>query len=147
LLRTAAGQPAVVSRSVGKGRVFLLGFCCQDTYFKTWQDDRPAAREQLTGLLDRMTKAASVQAHVRSSNPDIEASVRANQSEGFLFVINHEAAQPDTAISLNELGFKIGRIVDLASDQAVRFTMQKGRVELSLSTPIGQTRILHLLKK
>jgi beta-galactosidase GanA len=147
LLKTAAGQPAVVSHNVGKGRVFLLGFCCQDTYFRTWQDDKPATREQLAGLLYRMTSVAGVQAHVRSSNPDIEASVRANGTEGFLFVINHEAAQPDAAISLADLGFEIGRIVDLASGQSVRFTAQKGAVELPLSVPIGQTRVLHILRK
>ncbi len=147
LLKTAAGQPAIVAHSVGKGRAFLLGFCCQDTYFRTWQDDKPVARDQLAGLLYRITQAAGVQAHVRSSNPDIEASVRANPAEGFLFVINHEAAQPDPAIRLADLGFQIGQIVDLASGQAVRFTTQQGRVELSLSVPIGQTRILRLLAK
>jgi hypothetical protein len=147
LLKTAAGQPAIVGHSVGKGRVFLLGFCCQDTYFRTWQDDKPATREQLAGLLYHMTQAAGAQAHVRSSNPDIEASVRANQTEGVLFVINHEAAQPDTSIRLADLGFGIGQIVDLANGQAVRLTRQNGAVGLSLSVPIGQTRILHLLRK
>jgi hypothetical protein len=147
LLKTTAGQPAIVSRNVGKGRVFLLGFCSQDTYFRTWQDNKPAARDQLAGLLGRMTQAAGVQAHVRSSNPDIEASVRANGTEGFLFVINHEAARYEASIYLNDLGFEIGRIVDLANGQPVRFTTQKGRAELSLSVPIGQTRILHLVRK
>ena len=144
LLKTAAGQPAIVSRRVGKGRVFLLGFCCQDTYFNTWQDDKPAAREQLAGLLYRMTRAAGVTAHVRSSNPDIEASVRANEREAFLFVINHEAAAPETVIRLADLGFQIAQIVDLADGRAVRFTAKKDLAELSLSVPIGQTRILHL---
>ena len=147
LLKTATGQPAIVARSVGKGRVFLLGFCCQDTYFKTWQDDKPAAREQLAGLFYRMTSAAGVEAHVRSSNPDIEASLRANAKEGFLFVINHEAAAPETTIRLTEPGFEIGQVVDLASGQSVRFTMQQGRGELSLSVPLGQTRILRLVAK
>ena len=132
---------------MGKGRAFLLGCCCQDTYFKTWQDNKPAARDQLAGLLYRMTQAAGVQAHVRSSNPDIEASVRAKEAEGFSFVINHEAAQPDVVIRLADLGFEIGQIVDLANGQAVRFTTQQGYVELSVSVPIGQTRLLHLLRK
>ena len=147
LLKTAAGLPAIVGHSVGKGRVFLLGFCCQDTYFNTWQPDKPAAREQLAGLLYRMTEAAGVQAHVRSSNVDIEASVRTNEREGFLFVINHEAAAPETTVRLADLGFAIGQVVDLAGGQAVRFTEQKGGVELSLSVPLGQTRLLHMLGK
>jgi hypothetical protein len=107
LLKTAAGQPAIVSRSVGKGRVFLLGFCLQDTYFKAWQNAKPAAREQLANLLLAMTAAAGVQAHVCSSSPDIEASVRANAAEGFLFIINHESSSPETTVRLRDLDFKL----------------------------------------
>jgi hypothetical protein len=147
LLKTAAGQPAAVTRSVGKGRVFLLGFCVQDTYFKTWQDQKPAAREQLAGMLHAMTKAAGVRAHVHSSNQDIEASVRANAAEGFLFVISHEAPTPDTAICLADLGFEIGKIVDLANGQAIPFTTAEGVVQLTLSVPVGQTRLLLTVRK
>lgn len=144
LLKTAAGQPAVVARSVGKGRVFLLGFCLQDTYFNTWQDDRPAARDQLTALLRAMTDAAGVHSHVRSSNPDVEAAVRANAQEGVLFVINHEAASPDATVSLRDVGFEIKQIVDLADGKPVPFTTKQGAVELSVSVPLGETRLLQL---
>jgi hypothetical protein len=147
LLKTAAGGPAVLSRRVGQGRVFLLGFCCQDTYFKTWQDQKPAARDQLAGLLYQMTQAAGVRAHVRSSNPDIEASVRASGKEGFLFVINHEAPRPETTIRLGDLGFEIDRMIDLASGQPVQFAAGQGTAELSLSLPLGQTRLFRLAAK
>jgi hypothetical protein len=147
LLKTAAGRPAILTRRVGRGRTFLLGFCCQDTYFKTWQDQKPAAREQLVGLLYQMTEAAGVRAHVRSSNPDIEAAVRSNGNEGFLFVINHEAPRPEATVRLGDLGFEIDRIVDLASGQPVQLAAGQGTAELSLSVPLGQTRILRLVAK
>ena len=138
LLKTASGQPGIVRRSVGKGCVFLLGWCLQDTYFKTWQDDKPAARAQLAGVLHAMTEAAGVRAHVRSSNPDIEASVRANEKEGFLFVINHEAPSPDTVICLADLGFEVGQLVDLADGRSVAFRTKEGVVRLRLSAPLGR---------
>jgi hypothetical protein len=147
LLRTATGQPAIVGRRVGKGRVFMLGFCLQDTYFKTWQDDKPAVREQLAGLLHGMTETAGVQAHVRSSNQDIEASLRAGAAEGFLFLIHHEASAPDTVIRLTDFGFKIGHVVDLADGQSIPFTKKEGVVELALSAPLGQTRLFHVARK
>jgi len=147
LLKTAAGQPAVVHRKVGKGHVYLLGFCLQDTYFKTWQDGKPAAREQLAGLLRGMTDAAGVRAHVRSSNADIEASIRSNATEGFLFVINHEATVPETVIQLSDLGFDIGQITDVTDGQAIPVTRKDGFVELTLSVPVGQTRLLHVTAK
>ena len=127
--------------------MFLLGFCLQDTYFKTWQDDKPAARDQLAGLLRAMTDAAGVRAHVRSSNPDIEASIRANATEGFLFVINHEAPSPDTVIRLADLDFEIGQIVDLADGRSVPFETKQGRVQLRLSAGLGETRLIHVLRK
>lgn len=144
LLKTAAGQPAVVRRNVGKGHVFLLGFCVQDTYFKTWQDDNPAAREQLSGLLLGMTGSIGVRPHVRSSNPDIEASVRAGNSDGYLFVINHEATMPETEISLRELGFDVDQIVDLADDKPIAFERTNAAIRLTLSLGVGQTRLLHV---
>ncbi len=147
LLKTISGQPAVVHRTVGKGNVYLLGFCLQDTYFKTWQDNKPAAREQLAGLLRGMTDAAGVRAHVRSSNADIEASVRTNAASGFLFAINHEAPSPDTVIQLSDLGFDIGQITDVADGQAIPVTRKDGFVELTLSVPVGQTRLLHVTAK
>jgi hypothetical protein len=144
LLKTASGQPAVIAHTVGKGRVFLLGFCLQDTYFQAWQDDKPATRDQLAGLLRAMTDAAGVRAHVRSSNPDVEASVRANASEGVLFIINHEAASPHAVVSLSDLGFEIGRIVDLSDGMPVPFTTNEGVVALSVSVPLGETRLLRI---
>ena len=147
LLATAAGKPGVVHRTVGKGQVFLLGFCLQDTYFKTWQDANAPARAQLRGLLGAMAQAAGAQPRVGSSNPEIEAAVRANAREGFLFVINHEAAKPDTRVALDDIGFPIARILDLADGRPVPFKRENGRVTLTLTAPLGHTRLLHLLPR
>jgi hypothetical protein len=144
LAKTASGQPAVVHRAVGKGHAYLLGFCVQDTYFKAWQDNKPAARDQLAGLFHAITKAVGIEAHVRSSNPDIEASVRTSGKEGFLFAINHEAASPDVEVSLRDLGFAIGRIEDVANGKPVAFVTKDGVVTLSLTLPVGDTRILKI---
>jgi hypothetical protein len=91
-----------------------------------------------------MTEAAGVRPHVFSSNPEIEASVRANTAEGFLFVINHEAATPDTTIRLSDLGFDIGEVIDLTDGKSISPMKKDGVVEMTVSLPIGQTRIFHL---
>ena len=147
LVKTDSGQPGVIHRRVGKGRAFLLGFCVQDTYFKSWQDEKEASRAQLRGLIRAMTEMAGVRPHVYSSNPDIEASVRANEREGFLFVINHETKKPDTTVRLADLDFEIGRIVNLADDRPVPFRLKAGLAELTVSAPLGETRLLHVLPK
>jgi len=147
LIGTASGQPGVIHRKAGKGRAFLLGFCVQDTYFKSWKDENPASRAQLRGLMRAMTDTSGVRPHVYSSNPDIEASIRANGREGFLFVINHEAKAPETTVRLADLDFPIGRIVDLADDRAVPFRQKEGVAELTVSAPLGETRLLHVLAK
>ena len=144
LIETGSGQPGVVARKVGKGHAFLLGFCLQDTYFKTWQDNDETARGQLRGLIGTITETAGVRAHVYSTNPDIEASIRANQREGFLFVINHESQRENTTVRLADLGFEIKQITDLADGQPVTFAPKAGRVEVEVSAPLGQTRLLHI---
>ena len=145
LATTAAGQPAIVERRIGHGQAFLLGFCVQDTYFKTWQDDQPRARDQLCGLLRAMTREARVRSHVWSANPDVEASIRANEGEGFLFLINHEAQQANTQVELADLPLVVGRIMDLAENRPVEFHRQGGVVRLTMPVPLGETKLLHVL--
>ena len=144
LIETGSGQPALMRRKVGQGQVFLLGFCVQDTYFATWQDGDEAGRDQLRGLLRAITEQAQVQAHVYSSNPDIEASVRTNGREGFLFVINHEAKRPDTVVHLAGLDFEIGKIIDLADNREAPFSRKDGRIELKVKAEIGEARLFRL---
>ena len=144
---TASGRPAVVHRRTGRGQVFLLGFCLQDTYFKTWEDDNPAARAQLRALLGGMARAAGIRPHVASSNADIEAALRANEREGFLFLINHEAQTPETTVHLADLPFPVGAITDLGSGQPVAFTGDgSDRIRLDFSVPLGEVVLCHLTR-
>jgi len=145
LAATTSGKPALTHRKVGKGQVYLLGFCLQDTYFKTWQDKNPAARAQLRNLLNAITTAANIRPHVHCSNPDIEAALRASDTEAFLFVINHEAANPDSIIQIADLKFPVTYLVNLADEKPVAFTRHSGCIQLQTSLPIGQTQIIHLL--
>jgi hypothetical protein len=147
LLKTASGKPGLVRREAGKGHAFLLGFCLQDTYFQTYEDDNPAARAELRALLRAIAEQAGARPHVYSSNPDIEASLRANDHEAFLFVINHEAKEPGTTVHLRDLSFTIGGIVNLKDAQPVAFMSADGAATLDLSVPVGEALLLNVLPK
>lgn len=145
LATTASGMPALIRRNVGQGHVFLLGFCLLDTYFNTWETNDTAGRGQLYRLIHAIGQETGVRPHVYSSNPDIEASVRANSREAFLFVINHEAQAPDTTVCLNNVGFTIGQAIDLGSGQPVEFRRSGDVVELDVSAALGETLLVNLL--
>jgi len=147
LAETSSGLPAVVRRDVREGRAFLLGFCLQDTYFQMWEDDNPAAREQLRNLMNAIVRESGIRPHVYSSNADIEAAVRANDREGFLFVINHEAREPGVTVQLRDLAFEIGQIINLEDARPVAFTNEEGAVVLKLSAPLGEVLLLNILPK
>lgn len=147
LLKTASGHPAVVSRRVGKGQVFLLGFCTQDSYFQTWKDNDPESRNQLRDLMHRLTETAGVRAHVYSSNPGIEAALRANDKDGYLIVINHEAESPNTNVRLVGLDFVVGEIIDLADDAHVKFMQSGSEVLLNLKVVQQKPRLLRVLPR
>ncbi|MHB9029098.1 MAG: hypothetical protein ACYC9O_10035 [Candidatus Latescibacterota bacterium] len=147
LVQTVEGNPAVIRRGVGKGQTFLLGFCLQDTYFKMWQDKNSAARAQLGGLLRSLTEEAGIRPHVRSSNPEIEASLRTNATGGYIFVINHEAEKNDTVIQLADLDFTIGGIVDVETGKRVNFSEKNGVVELRTGAARDGARILRLVAR
>lgn len=145
IAETASGRPALVQNDVHSGHAFLLGFCLQDTYFQTWEDDNPAARAQLRNLLHAIVEHTGVRPHVYSSNPDIEAALRANDREGFLFVINHEAQNPALTVQLRDIAFRTGEIVNLEDSRPVAFTKQEGTVNLDLSVPLGEVLLLNIL--
>ncbi|MCC6694293.1 MAG: hypothetical protein IT365_01555 [Candidatus Hydrogenedentes bacterium] len=145
LAKMDSGQPGLVRSDAESGHAFLLGFCLQDTYFQTWEDDNATAREQLRSLLHTITQEAGVRPRVYSSNPDIEAALRANEREGFLFVINHEAQEPAVTVQLRDLAFEIGDVVNLDTSQPVAFQKEDGAVRLDLSVPVGEAALLHVL--
>ena len=145
MLAMKSGLPTLVRNKVGKGKVYLFGFCLQDTYFRTWKDNDPAGRAELRALLGDVIRDVKVQPHIVSSNPEIEASVRANASEGYLFVINHEATRPETVVRLSELAFPVRRIVDIENGEQIAFKQKKGVLEFNISAPFATSRLLRLL--
>lgn len=147
LLKTVADKPALLRRKVGKGQVFLLGFCVQDTYFQMWEDKDAAGRAELRGLISAITASCGLRSHVWSSNPAVEAAVRANPREGFLFIINHETERPAATIRIADLLFPIAKIIDLADGKPVEFSYQDGVVEIATAVALGETRLLHLQAK
>lgn len=142
--RMDSGLPALIHRASGKGHAFLLGFCVQDTYFKTWQDKNTAARGQLRALAAALPRRAGIIPRVCSSNPDIEASLRANVDEGYLFVINHEASSDETQVRLADLGWPINQIIDLDTGQPAAYAAQNGEAQLTLTVPLGEAKLLKL---
>jgi len=146
LLNLASGSPALIRNKTGKGTTYLLGFCLQDTYFRTWKDSNTVARKQLYDLLHRVFQDAKLQAHIYSSNPDIEASVRAASDEGYVFVINHESRDPGTEVQLSDLAFRPHRILDIASGRPVEFMRRGNGIVFTIEAPVGTTRLLKLIR-
>jgi hypothetical protein len=134
----------LISHRVGSGRTYLLGFCVQESYFQTYREADLATRGELCSLIGDLFQDAKVRPHIRSSNPDIEASARANGTEGYVFIINHEAAQPQATVHLADLGFRIRQVVDVESGERVPFHSAKGEIEFPITAAFGSTRLLRV---
>ena len=145
LLELKSGKPALVSNNTGQGKTYLLGFSLQDTYFQTWKDDNTAARGQLRDLLGNIFEEANVHSHIHSSNPDIEATVRANASEGYVFIINHETDEAQTKVRLNGLKFSVGAVEDIGSGASIKLKQEGDVTEFLVDAPLGTIRILRIL--
>jgi Beta-galactosidase trimerisation domain len=143
-LSLKSGQPALISHRAGSGSAYLLGFCLQDSYFQTYRDADSPARSQLCSLISDLFHDAKVRAHIHSSNPDIEASVRANSTEGYVFIINHEEPEPQTTVHLGELGFRIKNMFDVASGEPVPFRATRDGIEFTTTAAFGSTRLLRI---
>ena len=143
-LGLTSGHAALVCHTVGQGGTYLFGFCLQDTYFQMWKEGDARAREQLRELISDALQDARVRSHVYSSNPDIEATIRANAKEGYVFVINHEAVAPTTTASLRDLEFRVGHVVDMESGKSVAFTREGETIQIPLTIPLGGTQLLRV---
>jgi hypothetical protein len=143
-LKLKSGEPALVSHRAGHGSAYLLGFCLQDSYFQTYRDADLPARSQLCSLISDLFRDAKVRAHIHSSNPEIEASVRANSVEGYVFVINHEGTEPQATVRLADLSFRIRRVADVASGEPVPFRSARDGIEFTIMAPFGSTRLLRI---
>jgi hypothetical protein len=143
-LRLKSGQPALISHRTCRGRAYLLGFCLQDSYFQTYRDADPAARNKLCRLIGDVFRDANVRSHIRSSNPDIEASVRADSTQGYVFLINHEATDLQVTVQLADLGFRVRHIVDVESAEPARLRSARGAMEFAATVPFGSTRLFRL---
>jgi hypothetical protein len=151
LLNMGSGQPLLVERNIGKGKTWLLGFCLQDTYFQTWAKNDTASRAQLYSLMNNIFTGTKIRSHAYSSNPDMEVAVRANDKEAFVFVINHESPHAIAEVTLADLGFEAGEIMDVEWGRTVDFTSEGGRVKFTImaveGTPTGVTRLLRIMPK
>jgi hypothetical protein len=146
-----SGQPMLIQKETGKGKTYLLGFCLQDTYFQTWAAGDTASRTQLYDLMHRIFADTKVRSHAYSSNPDMEVGVRANAKEAFVFVINHESPNAITDVTLADLGFQVGEIMDVEWGRPVAFTKDGNLTRFTVlaveGTPTGVTRLLKVTPK
>lgn len=141
-----SGEPVLIQKNTGKGKSYLLGFCLQDTYFQTWAAGDSASRAQLYHLMHELFADTKVRSHAYSSNPDMEVSVRGNDKEAFVFVINHESPHAVADVTLADLGFPVGAITDVEWGRPVAFTKDGDLTKFTImaveGTPTGVTRLL-----
>ena len=147
LLKSADEKPVLAKKSVGKGNAYLLGFSLQMADFATWKNEDGKSRGALYRLLKTITNDSGVYAHVHSSNPDIEAAVRANGKEGFVFVIAHEPQEDKTMVTIRDLPFAIDKITNLENDTQVKFNEVEGAVQFEIDAPNGTTHLLYISPK
>ncbi|MDI3318359.1 beta-galactosidase trimerization domain-containing protein [Pinibacter soli] len=144
LMQLASGRPALIRNNVGKGKAYAFCFCLQDNYFQTYKDSSDATQEQLLELVSCTLKDAKVQSHIYSSNHDIEATVRANAEDGYIFIINHETMTAVTTIRFTSIGFRVAKIVNVETGRAVAFKATDNAGEFNIDVPFGSTCLLRL---
>lgn len=149
--RMASGDPLLLSHRVGKGNCYLFGFCLQDTYFQTWKDNDETSRAELQQLVHNVFSATGIHSRAYSSNPDMEVSLRLNEREAYVFIINHEAKNAVTEVELRNLGFEVGQILDVEWGRTVDFERTDNGVHFTAmaveGTPTGVTRLLKITPK
>jgi hypothetical protein len=145
------GDPLLIKKQVGKGATYLLGFCLQDTYFQTYKAKDDRSQAQLYDFVHNIMSDTKVLPHGYSSNPDMEVSIRKNDHEAYIFVINHESPNAVAEVTLFDLGFKVDNILDVEWGRPVEFVRDGELVKFTIiaveGTPTGVTRLLKVTPK
>lgn len=145
LLTGAKNAPALIRKKSGKGQAFLFGFCMQDTYFATWETCDAATRAALVRLLRAITASSGVIPNISSSNPQIEACLRANPHDAYLVVINHEADSPRTSVRIAQPEF--GTVFNLTESRSLDCERVNSGIAFEIEVPRDRPQLLRLLRK
>jgi hypothetical protein len=144
LMDSVTGGPAFTVNELGKGRAYLLAFCVQDTDFLAHATGNSETLKGVANIFRAISVNTHIRAHVRSSNPDVEAGLRANEKEAFLFVISHEAKDGKAEIEVRDLPFEVKQIKDVANNDDVKFDRQGKTIKLQVDAPTGATYLMRL---
>lgn len=141
---TDGGIPARMTRCAGKGRTVLFGFCLQDTYFHACKTEDDATLRMLYDWVGDAFAASGVRPHVRSSNPGIEAALRASDTRGYLFAINHEEPDAHCTVTLGQLSGRIEALTDVETGRAVPYERYGDGIRLTADVPFGKTKLIRI---
>lgn len=144
LLAGNQGAPALVRKRSGKGQTFLFGFCMQDTAFESWRTGDTAARNSLERLLRKLAQSAGVRPHISSSNPDIEAALRAGAARALVFAINHEAEGENAEIRIADSSQAVRRIFNQTEQQDVTFHRDGREIVLAVTASRERPQLMRL---
>jgi len=138
------GTPALLERSVGKGRVFLLGFNLTSTYKQAYERELTDRLSALSRFLSGVFARAGVQPYVRSSEPDVEASYLDGDGPFTIVAFNHATTPKKAVISAHDLGFAPQHVVDLlrCEDVPCRADAGKRTLTVPLTLPGLSERVI-----
>ena len=145
LLKDAKAAPVLIRKRSGQGQAFLFAFSMQDTNFEICKHEDLASRADLQRLFRAVTTSVGVAPNVFSSNPDIEACLRVNFRNAYLFVINHEAADARTRVHIAGLEFPVTEIFNLTEGHKVGFREVNGTIIFDAEAPRERPQLLRLL--
>lgn len=144
LLEGNKGSPGLVRKQTEKGQTFLLGFCMQDTVFESWRTGDKAGRSSLERLLWKLADSSGVRSHVFSSNPEIEAALRAGVDRVWLFAINHEAQNENTEVHIVDKGSAVSSIFNETEQRDVKFRREGCEIILAVTAPRERPQLIRL---
>lgn len=149
--KMASGEPLLLTNKYGLGKTYLFGFCIQDTYLQTFIDENETGGEVLRNILRKVFMETKVEASTYSSNPDVEVALRKSAKEAFALVINHEATNPHATLTLSDIGFEVGKVVDIQTGEELKFKKKRRGIQFNVCPEEGSTggvtRLLKLLPK
>ena len=131
----AIGECRASRCSYGKGTVWTFSQNLDDFFRDAVEKPVPEVRRGLLKAVRNLLDSEGLRTHVRASDPEVEVDLLLGTKQAIVVVINHRPDAASASVTVRDLGFKPGAVLELPGETPVRHRIEDDGVDFDVRLP------------